>query len=140
MGRFAGIRRVGVDIGEARFWPLPTRCCRLFSTREAGFSLLHFELGTYFDQVGGYAVGPAICDLDRLADCIFFAMKRPEFILDIIALFALREPYNRTRAVIRKTSPLFFVHGWDQKLSPLMIKMGLGLLSQLSRSGSGVRR
>lgn len=125
--------RVGVGIGEAALLaPAYSLLSDYFPPEKRGVAFSILGLGTYFGQIGGYAVGPAIANSFGWQTA-FFAMGLPGIVLGIIALFALREPYNRTRGVIPESLAAIVrrMAGIKSYLT-LMIGMGLGTLSGVS--------
>ncbi|MFO1241292.1 MAG: MFS transporter [Sphingomonadaceae bacterium] len=125
--------RVGVGIGEAALLaPAYSLLSDYFPPQKRGIAFSVLGLATYFGQIGGYALGPAIAHSFGW-QVAFFAMGVPGMVLGIIALFALREPYARINVakpeglvrIVRRMAGV-------KSYLALMIGMGLGTLSGVS--------
>jgi len=125
--------RVGVGIGEAALLaPAYSLLSDYFPPEKRGIAFSILGLATYFGQIGGYAVGPAIAGSFGW-QAAFYAMGAPGIVLGIIALFALREPYRRVpQAKAEGLVTLFRRMASVKSYVSLMIGMGLGTLSGVS--------
>ncbi len=125
--------RVGVGIGEAALLaPAYSLLSDYFPPEKRGIAFSILGLATYFGQIGGYAVGPAIAGSFGW-QAAFYAMGAPGIVLGIIALFALREPYRRApQAKAEGLVTLFRRMASVKSYVSLMIGMGLGTLSGVS--------
>lgn len=125
--------RVGVGIGEAALLaPAYSLLSDYFPPEKRGIAFSILGLATYFGQIGGYAVGPAIAGSFGW-QAAFYAMGAPGIVLGIIALFALREPYRRVpQTKAEGLVTLFRRMASVKSYVALMIGMGLGTLSGVS--------
>jgi MFS family permease len=125
--------RVGVGIGEAALLaPAYSLLSDYFPPEKRGIAFSILGLATYFGQIGGYAVGPAIAGSFGW-QAAFYAMGAPGIVLGIIALFALREPYRRVpQTKAEGLVTLFRRMASVKSYVSLMIGMGLGTLSGVS--------
>ncbi len=125
--------RVGVGIGEAALLaPAYSLLSDYFPPEKRGIAFSILGLATYFGQIGGYAVGPAIAGSFGW-QAAFYAMGAPGIVLGIIALFALREPYKRVpQAKVEGLVTLFRRMARVKSYVSLMVGMGLGTLSGVS--------
>ncbi|MBK9589009.1 MAG: MFS transporter [Sphingomonadales bacterium] len=109
--------RVGVGIGEAALLaPAYSLLSDYFPPEKRGVAFSILGLGTYFSQIGGYAVGPAIANSFGWQTA-FFAMgarNRPRHNCAFCPARTLQQnPWGDSGKPHRHCSS----HGWDQKLS-----------------------
>lgn len=125
--------RVGVGIGEAAFQaPAYSLIAAYFPSDQRGKAFACMALATYFGQMLGYGVGPAIAEMHdwRFAFKVFGGVG---LTIVAVAWLVIREPERIADTVVRQ--PLLALSRRLLKLTSyrsMMFGMGLGVLSGIA--------
>lgn len=124
--------RVGVGVGEAALVaPAYSLLSSYFPPRERGIAFAIIGLASYFGQIGGYLVGPAIAGSFGWQSA-FFAMALPGVLLGLAALVFLREPQRNGKVAVEGLVHVLRQMAAAKSYLALMIGMGFGTLSGVS--------
>jgi MFS family permease len=125
--------RVGVGIGEAAFQaPAYSLVAAYFPSQQRGKAFAFMALATYFGQMLGYGVGPALAEVHdwRFAFKAFGAFG---LAIVCVAWLVIREPRRMADTTVRQ--PLLALSRQLLKLASyrgMMFGMGLGVLSGIA--------
>ncbi len=129
------LARLGVGVGEAAFVaPAYSLLSAYFASERRGVAFAVLGLATYFGQITGYVIGPAIAEAHdwRMA---FYVMTVPGVVLSGIAWLFVREPARQTATTVASQVALPKLLGVLRKSRAFlfsMVAMGLGTLSGIS--------
>ena len=128
-----GAARIGVGVGEAAFQaPAYSLIAAYFPAHQRGKAFACMALATYFGQMLGYGVGPAIAEVEdwRFAFKVFGVAG---LVIVLVAWFVIREPARLQEVAVRQ--PFVPLARRLLKLTSyrgMMFGMGLGVLSGIA--------